>query len=37
MKNDAVAGFGDLADLYAVKMRQRSVDDLITPSPNDRS
>jgi hypothetical protein len=37
MKNDAFAGVGDLVDLYAVKMRQQPADDLITPTPNDRS
>jgi hypothetical protein len=37
MKNDAITDFGDLADRYAVKMRQQPADDLITPSPNDRS
>jgi hypothetical protein len=37
MKNDTIVGFDDLADLHAVKMRQQPADDLITPSPNDRS
>jgi hypothetical protein len=36
MNYHAVVGFGDLVDLYAVKMRQQSADGL-TPSPNDRS
>jgi hypothetical protein len=31
MKNDTIASFDDLVDLYAVKVRQQSADDLITP------
>lgn len=30
-KDDAIVGFGDLVDHYAVKMRQEPADDLITP------
>jgi hypothetical protein len=37
MKNNAIAGFGDPVDLYAVKMRQQPADELITPSTDDRS
>ncbi|WP_233412078.1 hypothetical protein, partial [Nucisporomicrobium flavum] len=36
MKNDTDAGFDDFTDLY-VEMRRQPADDLITPSPNDRS